>query len=350
MWLRRLALLALAPFLGAAYVPHTASRMHYDSVTGDLRLYDEVNNTAVLTFDTSESNVALEGDWGLRLDVTDTVTEIEIAYCVTGTMTGTVDLIDYDNPCFVQGRVVNGPYGPKYRFIARADAPIGERTLAEWEFGGTFAMVLAAADSRSVFEAFYESEVNPLFRLGVDNTNGGYLQWRHPSSDANDYITLSRVAATDVLKVADETGTTKNLDFHQWNNSSNGNMYLGGTLIPGKQTKTVSANAVDINMWSGNIITVDLTGATADVTITMDYPQANATWIFVMSPDDEVRNFTWKHEVGGGDVDITANILWEGGTDYTSADSDVTAGPDIVHLMYLGGTSYYGWFTQAHAD
>lgn len=265
--------------------------------------------------------------------------ETEWSMQVLQTMTGTTDAVDYVNPAFAIGRIVNGPYGPKCRFLARDDDH-SEKTVTEFERSGTWATIRDVGSDGSCFEAFYEGDTNPAFRLGTDRTDGNYLEFQ-TTSDANNYVRLRRDAANKRMELIDpqNSDAAADLSFGTWYNNDNGNLYLGGTLISTFYEPTVAANAASVNAWSSSAIKIDFTPATGTVTLTLNYPVEGARWRFYITQDSTARAITWRHELGAGPVTLVNNtdILYEGGTVYGGTASGV----DIIDLAYLGGTTYH---------
>ena len=102
------------------------------------------------------------------------------------------------------------------------------------------------------------------------------------------------------------------------------------------QTPTVTANAVTVDLTLGNVATIDMDPATADVTLTLSNPPASGTY-------GEVQIYIVMG-TPAYDMIWPGTIVWQGG----GSAPTLTTTDDVVDMIHLstndGGTIWYGTY------
>ena len=199
----------------------------------------------------------------------------------------------------------------------------------------------AGTNSMSIYHG--GTEVN--FSASVNTTSYNFLNGKQ--------LTLYDSTNADYMRF-DVDGTDANLTLNgcaEFNWVSAVPLNMGDNVIQRPKIKdfgitsnslTVSANAVSVDLSTGNAFEIDLEAATGTVTITLSNPPASGTYgecvLKIQQDTTASRTITWA----GG------TFRWPGGTVPT-----MTAAADSIDIFVFktwdGGTTWYGNAAQAYA-
>lgn len=291
-------LLYLLPIIGiGATVPISGSQFWRDKTTEDLVIIDSRDGNERARFDLSTSHMNLASDYSLQLTGS-TADRVQIEIGDVNTYVGTTDSVTYTYPRYRLGRIVNGPYGPQLRLI-NLDAVNGEKAVMVWERSGTVASSRSPGDPGSNYEAFYEGETYPTFRLATGG-DGQYLEFRHNSSDTNDYLVLRRDGATSWFQIYTQPSVARGgLDFAAMKNGDNAVIESTNTITPlAWNAATIdTAPSPDTATWShiwGNSVYIDLATAAENVQMVINNRHTAAQFlVLVKQHASAARTLTW---------------------------------------------------------
>lgn len=171
--------------------------------------------------------------------------------------------------------------------------------------------------------------------MGYINVTQG-INLQVPTAGTRNWAANLLANAWNKISAHDHTGAGKGLQIATaaLANLAITSAKLAKNIALGQATTVVqSADAATLNFDNGNTQTLDLTGGTGTVTVTLSNPQAGATYrIFLLQDASTVQDITWP-----------GAVKWAQGQKYGSAVSQATSAIDCVTLYY-NGTSYFGDF------
>ena len=185
-----------------------------------------------------------------------------------------------DNPFWRFFQIIEGPAGVSFVStikISAGDDQNVEQNVLKMEHApdgvSTQAMIhglLLAGTDASLYEGFIATEVKPRFRIQAGGSLP-HLQFRDPTSDTEDYIKwgLQALGGSDVWRAYDSADNNVRIDIAALSNSKDGEIVFFDMLTYQNSTLTPTGTTQDINLERANAITIDLTSATGDVTLTV---------------------------------------------------------------------------------
>jgi uncharacterized protein YndB with AHSA1/START domain len=196
-----------------------------------------------------------------------------------------------------------------------------------------FDKIIAGSTKLTVTEV--NDGANEDLSLDVDESNIDHgLLTGLADDDHTQYLLLAGRAGGQAA--IGGTGGGENLTLASTSLTASQNLQVVGqafSTLPGVLIPAGTTQAIDWD--TGNGQEIDLATATGDVTITLNNPQAGASYILKVIQGPVARNLIWP-----------VNVLWPGGTPplISTVDDD----EDVISLFF-DGTNFYGTFSQGFA-